>query len=104
VEQPNSYTESCDLIAEIIADGSQPITPRPAAPILSDVEQAFADAIKRYQCDHRRALLTWREIFEIVQALGYRKVAPPASAPLSQANGDQQKTAPVDGPKTETPS
>jgi hypothetical protein len=103
MEQSSSIT-SVDELIEIIADGSQPITPRPAAPILSDVEQAFADAINRYQCDHRRALLTWREIFEIVQALGYRKVAPPALASLSQANGDQQKTAPVDGPKTETPS
>jgi hypothetical protein len=75
MEQPNSHTESCDLFAEFIDEGSQPITPRPAiVPILSAEEQAFAQAINRYQCDHRRAMLTWQEIFEIVRSLGYRKV------------------------------
>jgi hypothetical protein len=71
-------TESADEIIEIVANGSEPIAPRTAVtPILSAEEQALADAVMRYQIDHRRSLLNWRDIFEIVRSLGYRKVEPP---------------------------
>jgi hypothetical protein len=88
MEEKYSF-ESVDELIEIVSDGSQPITPRPkVAPVLSEEEQALADAVKRYQIDHRRALLNWRDIFEIVHSLGYRKVEPPAAP--SGSNGDPQ--------------
>ncbi|HEY7426391.1 MAG TPA: hypothetical protein VH682_19315 [Gemmataceae bacterium] len=87
--EPKYSFESVDELIEIVSDGSQPITPRPkVTPILSEEEQAFADAVRRYQKEHRRAQLNWQDIFEIVHSLGYRKVDPPAAPP--GANGDPQ--------------
>ena len=103
MKEPKVETFSVDIMLdEIVVNGSEPLTPRPPAPILSAEEQAFADAVKRYQIDHQRALLNWRDIFEIVQALGYRKVEPPAAPP--GANGDLQGNAHPDDSKSEKPS
>jgi hypothetical protein len=94
---------SVDEIIEIIAEGSEPIEPRSAiAPILSDEEKMFAQAIDRYQRDHRRAMLTWRDIFEIVQSLGYRKAE--QLSPPSQTNGSPQNPAHREGTAPEKPT
>lgn len=77
MEPEYSFT-SVDEIIEIDSDGSQPITPRPKVlPILNEEEQALADAVRRYQREHMRAMLNWQDIFQIVQSLGYRKVESP---------------------------
>ena len=103
MKEPKFETFSCDvMLDEIIADGSEPLTPPPPAPVLSEEEQAFADAVKRYQIDHRRALLNWRDIFEIVHSLGYRKVDQPAKPP--EANGSPQDPARPDAAGNETPT
>jgi len=87
--EPKYSFESADEIIEIDSDGSQPITPRPKVTlVLSEEEQALADAVRRYQKEHRRAQLNWQDIFAIVHALGYRKVEPPAAPP--ESNGDPQ--------------
>lgn len=100
MKEPKVETVSVDvLLDEIVVNGSEPITPEPVVtPILSAEEQAFADAVKRYQIDHRRGLLNWRDIFEIVHSLGYRKAGQP---PL---NGDSQNPPPSDESGNEKPS
>jgi hypothetical protein len=104
MKEPIAETFSVDvLLDEITVNGSEPITPLPAvAPILSAEEQAFADAVKRYQIDHRRTLLNWRDIFEIVQALGYRKVERPSQP--SQSNGSPRDLARPDAAGNEKSS
>jgi hypothetical protein len=74
------------MLDEIVVNHSEPLTPPPPAPILSPEEQAFADAVKRYQIDHRRTLLKWTDIFEIVNSLGYRKVGQSPKPPESDGN------------------
>jgi hypothetical protein len=88
MNEPKFETFSVDiLLDEIIVDRSEPITPRPAVtPTLTEEEQSFADAVKRYQIDHQRTLLNWRDIFEIVQSLGYRKVEQPPNPPESNGS------------------
>jgi len=84
--EPKYSFESVDEHIVIDCDGSEPITPRPKiTPVLSPEEQALADAVKRYQIEHQRAMLNWRDIFEIVQSLGYRKVEQSPKPP--QSNG-----------------
>ncbi len=101
MEQENILIASPDEILVIDVDGSAPIEPRPVvSPVLNEEEKAFADAINRYQCDHRRAQLTWQEIFEIVNSLGYRKVEQPAAP--SETNGTTQLPAPPDAAANET--
>jgi hypothetical protein len=97
-------TSSCDvMLDEIIVNKSERLTPRPAvAPVLSEEEQTFADAVKRYQIEHRRTLLNWRDMFEIVQALGYRRVEQTSTPP--PLNGNPQDPARPDGAGNETPS
>jgi hypothetical protein len=103
MEQEDIIIASPDEILVIDVDGSAPIKPRRAvSPVLSEEEKAFADAINRYQCDHRRAQLTWQEIFEIVRSLGYRKVEQPAAPP--ESNGSPQAPARPDAAGNETPS
>jgi hypothetical protein len=83
-------TWSADEIIEIDSDGSQPITPRPkVTPILSEEEQALADAVRRYQNEHRRAQLNWQDIFAIVHALGYRKTEPPPTLRETRRSHDR---------------
>jgi hypothetical protein len=103
MKEPKVETSSCDvMLDEIVVTKSEPLTPRPAVtPNLSEEEQTFSDAIKRYQIDHRRTLLTWRDIFEIVQSLGYRKVEQPPAPP---PNGNSQNPARPDAAGNETPS
>jgi hypothetical protein len=74
--EQNYIVASPDEIIVFDEDGSLVAEPplRPIVPVLNAEEQALADAVRRYQNEHRRAQLTWRDIFEIVQALGYRKV------------------------------
>ncbi len=101
--EPKYIFESVDELIEIESDGSQPITPRPKVmPILNPEEQALADAVKRYQIDHQRAMLNWRDIFEIVHSLGYRKVEQSPKPP--QSNGNPQDPARPDAAGNETPS
>ncbi len=90
MEQPKAETFSCDVMFVFDEDGSQVAeAPPPIVPVLSAEEKTFADAVKRYQIDHRCGMLNWRDVFEIVQALGYRKVEPPPAPPGS--NGDPQE-------------
>jgi hypothetical protein len=104
MKEPNVETSSCDvMLDEIIVNKSEPITPGPpVAPILSDEERTFANAVKRYQIAHQRALLTWSDIFEIVQSLGYRKVDRPSTP--HPTNGNSQNPAPPNDAGNEKPS
>jgi hypothetical protein len=103
MKEPKFETFSVDIMLdEIIVERSAPLTPRPPDPVLSAEEQALADAVRRYQNEHRRALLNWRDIFEIVQALGYRKIE--QSPKPSQSNGSPQDPARPDAAGNETPS
>lgn len=80
---------SPDTIIVFEEDGLQVAEPAlPVAPILNAEEQVLADAVRRYQNDHRRAQLNWRDIFEIIQSLGYRKVEQ-SPKPL-ESNGSPQ--------------
>jgi hypothetical protein len=102
----NNIIVECDRFFEIIDDASgQSGTPPHSAPVLSDEEKEFAQAITRLQCARRRALLTWREIFEVVRALGYRKIEHSAEPPRQfQSLGNFQGSVPVEGAGAETPS
>lgn len=103
MKEPKFETFSVDvLLDEIVVNRSEPITPRPPAPLLSEEEQAFADAVKRYRIDHLRGVLDWRDILEIVHSLGYRKVEPSAQPP--GANGNPQDPADPDAAGNEKPS
>lgn len=106
MEQPNyeGFSGDVTFVFDFDADDSQVAEPplRPDVPVLNAEEQALADAVRRYQNEHRRAQLNWQDIFAIVHALGYRKVEPPAAPP--ESNGGPQGDARADGPKTETQS
>ena len=104
MEQPNYEGFSGDVTFVFDVDASEVTEPplRPVVPVLNAEEQALADAVRRYQNEHRRAQLNWQDIFAIVHALGYRKVEPPAAPPGS--NGGAQEDARADDPKTEKPS
>lgn len=106
MEPKNNIIVECDHIFDFNDDASQQSeTPLPPAPVLSDEEKAFAQAITRLQCARWGARLTWREIFEVVQALGYRKVGQSAEpAVLPQANGNLQTSTPAEGAGAEMPS
>lgn len=96
-------TWSADEIIEIDCDGSEPITPRPkVTPILNEEEQALADAVRRYQKEHRRGMLNWQDIYQIVHSLGYRKVEQSPKPP--ESNGSPQDPARPDAAGNETPS
>ena len=101
--EPQTSFTSVDEFIEIVSDGSEPITPRPkVTPIFSEEEQALADAVKRYQIEHQRAMLNWRDIFEIMLSLGYRKVEQSPKPP--ESNGNSQDPARPDGAGNEKPS
>jgi hypothetical protein len=105
MEAKNNIIVECDQLVEFDYDASQQSEPLPPPPVLSDEEKAFAQAITQLQCKRWRALLTWREIFEVVQALGYRKVAPSAEPSVPpQENGSSQDSVPTDGARAEMPS
>ncbi len=96
-------TSSVDIMLdEIVVNGSAPLTPPPPPLDLSEEEQALADAVKRFRIEHRRSPLTWRDIFEIVHSLGYRKVEQPPKPP--ESNGNSHGPARPDTAGNETPS
>jgi hypothetical protein len=103
MEQPN-YEGFCgDVTFVFDVDGSVVAEAPPSVvPVLNAEEQALADAVRRYQNEHRRAQLTWRDIFEIVHSLGYRKVEQPSTPP--PRNGNTQDPARPDAAGNETPS
>jgi hypothetical protein len=47
----------------------------------SDDEITFMRAMDQYKRDNRRPFPTWSEVLEVLQALGYRKVADPTMMP-----------------------
>src|SRR5213083_1995957 len=47
----------------------------------SDEEITFMKAMDQYKRDNRRPFPTWREVLEVLRALGYRKVAEPSQMP-----------------------
>ena len=46
---------------------------------MSDEQFEFLMAIEQYKRENNRPFPTWTEIFEVITALGYRKVAKPKS-------------------------
>ena len=52
----------------------------------NDEEVEFMMAIERYKRIAQRPFPTWHEVLQVVQALGYRKVAPPAKRPQRPAS------------------
>jgi len=51
---------------------------------MSDEQFEFLMAIDEYKRKNARPFPTWTEVFEVIKALGYRKVAEPQ--PLDQSN------------------
>jgi hypothetical protein len=49
---------------------------------MSDEQYEFLMAIDEYKRKNSRPFPTWTEVFEVIKALGYRKVAEPQ--PLEQ--------------------
>ena len=47
----------------------------------TDEEIIFMKAMDQYKRDNRRPFPTWSEVLEVLQALGYRKVAEPTALP-----------------------
>lgn len=47
----------------------------------TDEEILFMKAMDQYKRDNRRPFPTWSEVLEVLQALGYRKVAVPSAMP-----------------------
>ena len=58
----------------------------------------FIMAIDEYKRINERPFPTWSEVFEIVQYLGYRKVAPQAQH-INTASGREVLEAPLDQPE-----
>ena len=56
MEQPNYDIFSCDEFIDFIEDGSQVAeAPPTVVPVLTEEEQVFADAVRRYRNDRRRS-------------------------------------------------
>jgi hypothetical protein len=101
MNEPKYEIFSADILHdEIVVNHSAPLTPPPPPPVLSEEEQALADAVKRFRIEHRRSPLTWRDIFEILHSLGYRKVEQSLKPP--ESNGSPQDRQ--DDPGNEKPS
>src|SRR5436190_8128863 len=47
----------------------------------TEEEILFMKAMDQYKRDNRRPFPTWSEVLEVLQALGYRKVAEPTALP-----------------------
>lgn len=56
----------------------------------NDEEIAFMRAMDQYKRDNRRPFPTWSEVLEVLQAIGYRKVAEPTALPGYQATLPQK--------------
>jgi hypothetical protein len=52
---------------------------------LSAAEVEFMDAMQEYKRKSGRMFPTWSEVLEVLQGLGYEKVAGPGAGPYSQA-------------------
>jgi len=57
---------------------------------MSDEQFEFLMAIDEYKRKNRRPFPTWTEVFEVIKALGYRKVAEPQG--LDQPPGKSRKS------------
>ncbi len=85
---------SVDELTEIIVDGSEPIEPRPrVSPPIDPEKQDFLQAIDGAQRRYTGRSLSWGEIFEVIVALGYRKVEKPVDPPLPPSNGEEHGEA-----------
>jgi len=47
----------------------------------TDEEILFMNAMDQYKRNNRRPFPTWSEVLEVLQALGYRKIAEPTALP-----------------------
>jgi len=56
----------------------------------TDDETEFMKAMERYKRENRRPFPTWSEVLEVLDSLGYRKVAEPSDMP----GGKAQKAPP----------
>jgi hypothetical protein len=54
----------------------------------NDEEIAFMKAMDQYKRDNRRPFPTWSEVLEVLQALGYRRVAEPTALPGNVRSAD----------------
>jgi hypothetical protein len=57
----------------------------------TDEEIEFMKAMDQYKRDNRRPFPTWSEVLEVLQALGYRKVAAATSLPGLPSQQSPQK-------------
>jgi hypothetical protein len=55
----------------------------------TDEEIIFMKAMDQYKRDNRRPFPTWSEVLEVLQALGYRKVAEPTALPGNSPGGSR---------------
>jgi len=53
---------------------------------MSDEQFEFLMAIDEYKKKNKRLFPTWTEVFEVIKALGYRKVAQPKSLEQPEKN------------------
>ena len=51
----------------------------------SNEEIEFMKAMDQYKRENRRPFPTWSEVLEVLQHLGYEKVAPPGPLPVAEA-------------------
>jgi hypothetical protein len=57
----------------------------------ADDQAELVTAMDHYKLDNRRPFPTWSEVLEVLQALGYRRVAEPTKMPAPSI-GTQPKT------------
>lgn len=69
---------------------------------MSDQQFEFLMAIEEYKRVNARPFPTWTEVLEVIQALGYRKVADPQ--PLAEARSHAEKESPGNGSTAEDAS
>jgi len=62
---------------------------------MSDEQFEFLMAVDEYKRKNNRPFPTWTEVFEVIKALGYRKVAQPQ--PLAEFNDDNTTDESPDG-------
>jgi len=60
---------------------------------MSDEQFEFLMAIDQYKRQNQRPFPTWTEVFEVIKALGYRKVAEPQSLDQPRTGTNQTKSA-----------
>ena len=72
---------------------------------MSDEQFEFLIAIDQYKTQNKRPFPTWTEVFEVIKALGYRKVAEPHSLDHSAKTATQSEPVepPLERIKNQTP-